>query len=390
MNLQISLARHYSSRIFNKSLRATGWIPGLPDGNIRQKLSILSAGYNGNLGDQTLAFCISSQCIEYGYSPVLVDYETVRKPKLASPSLPALMFGGELGDLSHFRSLINIQSDPSSAAIGGISIDKAFFSHPDPELLVYLKRIKSFWVRDQFIAQAAQDKLGLCQVKYAPDIVFSLATSAKPETPKYFQRPTKGKVLGINIQAYFHKMTKTGDFVPLDATPFGSAEETTLAEYSYRQAFYRLIRDYQEQGYTVINYSFSTQDTVYFTRFFHGLGCQLLEFYWNFNGLLQSISQCSLFVASRYHAHIASIIAGLPTISIMVGAKNTGLLRDMGIQPDKHQVSRDLFLCNKDGVDSLMSIDPFIVSNNVVTATSIQAKESIRDIISSLPKAFAG
>ena len=77
------------------------------------------------------------------------------------------------------------------------------------------------------------------------------------------------------------------------------------------------------------------------------------------------------------------MIAGLPTISIMVGAKNTGLLLDMGV-PLAHQVNRDTFLNPRDGVEALLSLEPFRVPSQTVCQASKLAIDSFREIVSTV------
>jgi hypothetical protein len=347
-----------------------------------RRLLVLTAGYNGNLGDQAIAHCVAEQCLECGLRPVFVDYERVNEWASTANDLPSLMFGGELGDLPHFRALQAVQPNPSLSAIGGISIDQSFLSSPDKQVLDYLKRARAFFVRDKSVAQAARDLLGYQSIEYAPDIVFSLASAAvKDRSFGSSGDSFSPGVIGINVQAFFHSMTRGGSFTPLNSNPFGSAADAVQAEFGYREAFRALIRHYQEKGYKVVNYSFCLQDTIYFKKYFHDFGCETLEFYWSFNELIASLRQCSLFVASRFHAHVACMIAGLPLVSVMVGAKNSGLLLDMGIELERHQVNSASFRCTQDGIDSLLSIEPFTVPIAVVEEASILARKSLREII---------
>lgn len=383
MQQEIGLFRHYSSRIYNKFLGRTGWVPR--SGLERDKSThvILTAGYNGNLGDQAIAQCVARECLRCGSRPVFAEYEFVSERNNIAQK-HAIMFGGEIGSTFYFRALQKQQPDPSRASIGGISIDQAFIANPDPEVLAYLRQISAFFVRDKSVAQVARDLLKLEQIKYAPDIVFSLAESSADAVDDQYSRPMNVKMpktIGINVQAFFHMMSSKGRFTPLKLTPFASVEETARAELGYRQALRHLISQYQEKGYKVVNYSFCIQDTIYFERHFGDTKCQTLEFHWRLDKLIASIKQCSLFVASRYHAHIASMIAGVPTISIMVGAKNSGLLRDMDIETDRHQIERKLFLRGDEATAKLLSIEPFCVSKSKVYETSALARASLREIL---------
>lgn len=355
----------------------------------RRNIVILTAGYNGNLGDQALAYCSANLCIEAGFRPILADYERANRHTANQQDMPALMLGGELGDIYHFRTLQSLQPDPSLAAIGGISIANTFISHPDTKLLAYLKQTRCFFVRDKTVKETARKQLDIQHIKYAPDIVFSIAERLSNNQPAKAVDAPKGTktIIGINAQAFFLKMRRNGSFSPLDSNPFGSAEEASKAEYGYRRALHALIRYYQQRGHKVINYSFCIQDTIYFKRYFHNLGCDTLEFFWDFEKLISSISQCSLFFASRYHAHIAAMIAGLPTVSMMVGAKNRGLLLDMEINPDRHQIDRESFLNHKDCVDRIQSLEPFVVPRETISTNSQRARESFREIIGTFASA---
>lgn len=256
--------------------------------------------------------------------------------------------------------LLKRSSRPLRAAIGGISISNTFISSQDTELLSYLKQIQAFFVRDKSVAKNSRHSLGLTNIQHAPDIVFSFAATPTKATSRKAQGyPAVPKTIGINVQAFFLQMSKDRSFSPIGTSPCGSAGQAAKAEHGYRQALHALIQHYQQHGYVVVNYSFCIQDTLYFKKYFSDLRWETLEFYWNFEKLIQSLGRACLFVASRYHAHIASMIAGLPTVSIMVGTKNTDLLLDMGIPLAAHQVNRDTFLNPRDGVEALLSLQPF-------------------------------
>lgn len=87
---------------------------------------------------------MSRQCLDHGLHPFFVDHNDIHERNAADANLPALMFGGELGDLFSFTALKTQQPRPLRAAIGGISISNKFISSQDTELLSHLKQIQAF------------------------------------------------------------------------------------------------------------------------------------------------------------------------------------------------------------------------------------------------------
>ena len=51
--------------------------------------------------------------------------------------------------------------------------------------------------------------------------------------------------------------------------------------------------------------------------------------------MLRRIARCELFVATRFHAHVAALIAGTPLISFALAGKTMHLLQHGGIAPDQ-------------------------------------------------------
>lgn len=377
--------RYYASRVTNRlSPILLNRSFGPSDSTI-----LLTAGFNGNLGDQALLDVSRRACIAKGGRPFATSYQS--SALYRNPSSIVVMAGGEIGDLWHLRQLVALQPDPSLARISSISFANTFLRSPCPIILSYLRRMNSIHVRDVHNAQSTQNALDLPNIIYAPDITFSLHLSRPVGEKVQSSTPAPGpRRVVINIQAFFCDFHRNGSFVPSSqlseslalASP-GFNLEKAIEGYIY--SFGRLVEGHLQRGDSVTILTFGLVDCS-FAKFVLKQACVHLPIVCatgSFSAVIRSLAKSDLLYASRYHAHVAGVLAQVPTIGVIAGKKNQGLLRDIGVDISASSVDRDEFMSPSNALDSLLSRTPFIVGDLQLDSLANRAHHALLDCYTS-------
>lgn len=317
------IIRYYASRLFNKITPAV-----INRGVIAENPTIiLTAGFNGNLGDQALLQVSRQACARAGQQPLALSYENARNAKASSI---VVMAGGEIGDQDHLTKFIELQKAPALTRIIGIAFSNLFLSSPCPKVVKHLTQMKTIYVRDKHNAQLANSKLNLTNITYAPDITFSLYDETGSDKSKAIskQPSPRNKHVAINIQAFFCNLLRNGQFTAdmqlsdslAMSSPGFVIDNATMG---YIKAIGRLIRIHWEQKHSIVIPVFGQADRAFAKAILREINIRvpIVSAAWNYPEMIKILAKCDLLYASRYHAHVAGIIAQVPTVSIVVGKK---------------------------------------------------------------------
>lgn len=366
--MNISQIRYLASRANNKWLARRSWCMNLAGFLGEDGCHIVSEGFNGNLGDQALAKVMSDTLQRARRKAILIPYGR-RELEAYTRNYPLVMAGGEIGDEYHFGSIRRYQPDPSRCSVVGISISNSFVDRPSSSLLDWLRHLRLLTIRDKANCLKARKTLGLVNATWSPDITFSLPRIAKEDqytdgqdAPNLREKP----IVGINISTPFCCFTRYGKFVPdiqaqKNISKVDHAFDARIAMQSYTRAMQTLMRHYVAKDCDVRLFSFSISDTAFALTVLKAASLRLpiIESFWDFPSMVQSISACSVFYASRYHAHIAAILANVPAVSIVMGYKNLGLLEDAGVAGACHYVTRSDMHSEFGFTEKLLDSEPF-------------------------------
>jgi polysaccharide pyruvyl transferase WcaK-like protein len=193
-----------------------------------------------------------------------------------------------------------------------------------------------------------REVLGRPDVEFNPDIAFALHDPAALRAPAVPVRPR----LGINLMTFYVLVEGHRRFAP-DMTM-----KTLVADRSFAplidtagERFVRVMRelagDALRRGWEVVNIPFSAVDAMFADAVLPDLDVRRLPYVGDARTALRHLASCSKFVATRFHAHIFGLIAGIPTVSIAYSGKCEQLWRDLGLE-DRQQVSR-LDVCRDPG-----------------------------------------
>jgi Polysaccharide pyruvyl transferase len=381
--MRVSIAdrvHYYGSRIYNKIA------PTIVNksGHTSASTILLTAGFNGNLGDQALLTVSRRACIAAGGRPFATSYHHARFDRIGASTV--VMAGGEIGDLWHFQKLIEIQPDPALTRISSLAFSNTFLRSPCPHVVAHLRQMSVIHVRDKSNAQAVRETLGLANVTCAPDITFSLykpGSAGSTNSPSVEIEKSRRRVV-INVQAFFCNYHRTGSFVPcyeLAASLADSSPGFILQQAidGYISAIGHLVRHHVQKGDDVCILSFGPVDTAFARVILNALRLRVPIFAspWAFERTIDFLSGCDLIYASRYHAHIAGLLAQTPTISITLGKKNEGLCLDLGIDLLSSSVRREEFMDPNVAFDSLLGKQPFVISTPALESLSAASRHAL-------------
>lgn len=344
--------------------------------------AILTEGFNGNLGDQALLQVAESACRSRRQPHALLSYAS--NPRRAPADAKVVMAGGEIGTEEHLSTLMRIQPNPQRAGILGIAFHNIFLQNPNPEIRHYLSGMDAIWIRDRGNAAHAREQLSLTNIHYSPDITFSLAPEIGARPPEGNDPTPSRRTVGINVQTFFCNVLRSGRFTTSDQLAASLALSSPgfdlrTAVDGYMATLRRLIAHHHGAGDRVVLFSFSPVDTAFSKLVLAEIKvpARIVETPWNFPAMIRRIRQCDLFYPSRFHAHIAALIARTPLIGLEVGKKNAGLLADLSGGTCQSLLPREAFMDPAQASEWLLSCQPFQLNTEALEEAAQAASLSL-------------
>jgi len=376
---------HYAlERLTN---RATSRLLTMTSGLINSDIGIATAGFNGNLGDQALLRCLESAIQVVGLKSNALDYTQAAKGAIASR--PLIMGGGELGDNYHFETISRIQPNPHYCTAIGISPANTFLQTPAPALIDYLREVPKIFVRNKSGARSLGALLGSSNVNYAPDITFSIYDEPwmrERLSARTNESTRKRKILGINVVPFYLSYTRNGTFKEsTDLAQFLALSspnfDLTAAAKGYIESIQEIVRFYSAKGYLIRYFPFSLPDEIFGSLIDPFAPRRTVKCRGSFLSAIEKIATCDLFIASRFHAHIAAMIAGVPLISIGTSSKNIRLMNDLSLPSG---VPREEFQSPISAIALLKSAERILVEPKTMLALGNASRTAILDSINAL------
>ncbi|MFM7265097.1 MAG: polysaccharide pyruvyl transferase family protein [Cyanobium sp.] len=373
-----SIFHYFFSRLSNRSRAKWGRRGAQRSGGT----VILTEGFNGNLGDQALLQVAASACRSRRRPHALLTY--ANNPRQAPADTSVIMAGGEIGTEEHFRTLMRTQPNPQRASILGIAFNNVFLQNPSPEVQHYLSGMDAIWIRDKGNATHSREQLSLPNIHYSPDITFSLAPEISARLPEANDHSPHRRTVGINVQTFFCNILPSGRFTTSDQLAASLSLSSPgfdlrTAVDGYMATLRNLIAHHHGTGDYVVLFSFSPVDTAFSKLVLAETNVQarIVETPWNFPAMIERIRRCDLFYPSRFHAHIAALMARTPLIGLEVGKKNAGLLADLSGGTCQSLLPREAFMVPEQATESLLTCEPFQLSSDALAAAAQAASHSI-------------
>jgi hypothetical protein len=338
------------------------------------QLGILGAYHGLNLGDMALAKSIQRIAEKKHISSQIKSLTNYLK---YGDTRSIIFGGGAIATPDNLKKLM-LLSKGSAANVALIGVDLG--SNFSDEILEFLKGCKFLSSRFQFKSDDQinlQKALGRNDIVFHPDLAFSLYSEVLKSDPQSMEN--RPKILGINIIPWYFSL-KGGTWIGKDfSKSYFGRSDIRQENYKYLGIEYvKLIQDtidfYQKLGYTVHHIPFALEDDLFARSVLDKSQVFFHKYTQNPNTVLKEISNFSLFIATRFHAHIFALIQKIPLISIAYGMKCQNLFDSIGI-PANNQINHQSFLDNKNKcLEFLLDIDPVIlsdqklhqISNNVI------------------------
>lgn len=304
-------------------------------------VTLATAGYNGNLGDQALHQITARVLRQQGLPSRGIDYCHADRWRCIRSGL--IMAGGEIGDNAHFRALMTMQPDPQRCAVIGVAPTNVFLRDPDPQVLAYLRQVPVLAVRHRSGQQHLQQLLGTAEagpetsagrVCSTPDLAFA-ALSPDLLLP---EPQSRQPCIGVNLLPLYLNFTRSGRFVPAaDLGPMLAINcpdfNLEAATLGYVATMRRMLHTMRALGYRILHCPFSVADAAFAALVDPMAGPLPLGRCHTFAGMLRRMARCEVVVATRFHAHIAALMTRTPLISFAVAGKTMQLLQDLSLAP---------------------------------------------------------
>lgn len=278
-------------------------------------------GYHlGNLGDMALGEAISNSCRLAGISHGLQTLYNLERWKSTHS---VIVGGGAVTQRINLKRAVD-RVPASRLALCGVDIEDWDALNDYADRLI---KISYFSVRSTAQATRARN-LGLKEVVYHPDNVFSLRSyisKTKLSTTRVNRR------LIFNISPRFHH-----------ASPDSTCDDDNLAHpvpFSVlRDNYTYLLRSLAarcvDEGYDIEHIPFTPSDHHIASVILSGFPVRLRPYSPNPAKVISALGDDAVWIASRYHSLIFSILGLHPVIPIAYADKSFRLLRDLQINQD--------------------------------------------------------
>jgi len=296
-------------------------------------------GYHlGNLGDMALGEAVSNSCRLAGVSHGLQTLYNLDRWKLTNS---VIIGGGAVTQRNNLKRALD-RVPTSRVAICGVDIEDwdALIDYADR-----LTQIPYFSVRS--IDQAIRAKeLGFNRVEYHPDNVFSLRSyiSKKRTMPA----STKPRLI-LNITPRFHHAspdTRCNDDNLSSSVPFSVLRD------NYTYLIRSLVSRYMDKGYSIEHIPFTPSDHDVASLILKDLPVLMQSFNPNPIRIINGLGDDAVWIASRYHSLIFSILGLHPVLPIAYADKSLRLLRDLHV--DQSSIIDLDILASRSAVDTAL------------------------------------
>ncbi|NNJ26392.1 polysaccharide pyruvyl transferase family protein [Alienimonas chondri] len=370
--------RYLQDRFVSKIALRHQWVRTRID---RQSIALSGAYFSSNIGDRFMGDVLYGAFQKSGIDCLRVSHGSV---EAVGPRPAVIMGGGELGDESYFRRMFSVAS-PEKVFVIGTSPHCALHEAPGP-LLQKIRRIPFFCVRSRWAESYMRNEIGVEQVCYAPDLVFSGGLQSMGGVSQ------KG-VCGVNILPFYCEIHRDGCLRPSvhlrETLARSDPDFASRLDIAHRQymAMMKGVLDLLARQYREVRIiPFSVGDFVFSRSFFAGSQIKILSPPSSLDQLLSEVSACELFIPTRFHALVSAMIAGVPFRPVLYSAKCVNLLSDLGVTVPGPSVDRRRIL---DGeplkmAEELVGCEPIVFHRDRLAEVHAASVRSVNEIVAAV------
>lgn len=349
--------------------------------NLNQKMIKIPfgivGGYHGyNLGDMALGASIIEVLSAQGKPSGL---QTIYNLEKWPTTQFAIVGGGAVGYNDSLGKVAErYKDDYSKVALLGVDFMEETYSE---ECLDLIRGASYVSGRSKSQAEKLMKSTGRAEIFHHPDIAFSLFSGAQHQKKSTKEQVSKKKLM-INVLPLYGSV-KNGKLQPLEKYKSerpGLFDNFHQMHVSYKQGLRRLVKNAVAEGYQVETIPFTLQDAAYGHILLDELPVKHNPYHSNVLKMFKTISSADWVVATRLHATIFALKAGLKVTPIAYATKNELMLEELGVE-------RSSFLSTQDLANGKNVIPPPITYNKeILKAWASTSREAIEKAIESVMK----
>ena len=326
--------------------------------NIHQRLNKIQVGiiggyHGGNLGDMALGYSVRQlldlRSIKSGLQTI---YNLNKWPKTPF----GIVGGGAVGYTDSLRKLIDrYKGNYDHIAFLGVDFNEENY----PVDCIELIREAAFVsCRSKSQALRLMNLTGRGDIGYHPDLAFSLLNDyCDYQRINPFRK--NNKKLFVNIVPLYGKVNN-GTISPL--LQYKSERPNLYKNFfrmhdSYKEVLREIVLKALGEGYEVESLPFTESDAEYARIILDGLPVRHVVYNSDPVRMLKKITTADWVLATRYHATIFGLKAGVKLSPIAYAIKNELLLEELGVERTKYLSTDDL----TNGIDQApkpITVDP--------------------------------
>ncbi|MFL5787947.1 MAG: polysaccharide pyruvyl transferase family protein [Flavisolibacter sp.] len=347
--------------------------------NIHQRLNKVQVGiiggyHGGNLGDMALGYSVMNILSSRGITSGLQTIYNLNK----WPRIPyAIVGGGAVGYMDCLNELVKrYRGNYKNIALLGVDFNEPDYSSDYIDLI---REAAFVSCRSKAQAGRLMDISGRSNIDYHPDLAFSLLNEFCNQKRIKIKNTTSKKLL-VNIVPLYGKLSD-GTISPL--SQYSSERPNLYRNFSRMQESYKkIIRETVsnaiDEGYKVESLPFTGSDAEYARIILDGLPVRHIPYNSNPIFILKYMLTADWVLATRYHATIFGLKAGIKLSPIAYATKNELMLQELGIERSNYLTTDDL----ANGIDQ--APEPVMVSYDKIKAWEQKSVEAINKCIDTM------
>lgn len=354
---------------------------GMPQGAV----AVVGAYHCRNLGDMTLARAVSRALRGAGRSHSLRDVHRLHR----YPAAQATIFGGGATAVPALLEAYCARCDavPARTVLAGMDF-RADADRFPARVLDLLASAAAVSVRSRRQQERLGQQLARDDVAFQWDLAF--ASGLQVDEPA--GREARAPVLGLNVLPFFMEY-RGGQFQPGHAleqwyrsTGSEIAGHVRTLGPAYVDFVREVVRAHASRGYRVVHIPFALEDGWFARTFLAGTGVEFRPFSLRPDRVLAELRTCSVFLATRYHAHVYALMAGVPLLSFQYAEKVRDLWDDLGLAAGAAVARLELVKAGQAAREKVLGGSPVVLPPARRVALRAEAEASLAAALSALPE----
>ena len=352
---------------------------------IKPDLQILGAFHGGNVGDNTLGLSVAN--IAKSEKPK-IGLQNIYNLRVYPVSELTICAGGATGVNSNMTLLAerNRNMAAKTSLIGmDFASDIGDFSD---NALEFLSNVQYISCRSRKQTEKVASVLNRGDIHYQPDNAFAYDFSYS----KSFKEKNT-KILGFNSLPFFMQWINKKGFLPGTAlASWYKNKNNNFFQYiedfgpKYIEYIQNCLSIYISRGWQIHHVPFTTEDDTFAKTFFQMDGVKFISFNPSPNKTFAHVSNCDLFLSTRYHSLVFSLIARVPCIPFMYAVKCNDLLSDLDFDSNlNHAIDRlEIIHSFTQAVEKTVHPDPYLLDTKKLQLIANEVSNNIYQAVKSI------